>query len=206
MHLPLTLCEEDHEDVHIQQEDDWQEHQDGANNNVWNQEFNGHNTNNVNGFDEDIGGNYGGEVAVVKKEKVKIGNAFDAPLTPEEEARISEVEMEQRARMQKLIEREANEVSEKRATKDRAKKELKKWYEDKERDRVAKSKQNKEEEWAFLKQREEHKRSKNKWEKIIDNVEINANKYLGSKDVSRMRQSMLARKADLKAQGEVADD
>ena len=62
----------------------------------------------------------------------------------------------------------------------------------------AKRKQNKEEEWAFLQTREEHKKSKNPWEKIIDNVEIDHKKYLGVKDVSRMRQAMIARRQDLK--------
>ena len=62
----------------------------------------------------------------------------------------------------------------------------------------SKSKQNKEEEWAYLQTREEHKKSKNPWEKIVDNVEINPNKYLGDRDVSRMRQAMQARKGDLK--------
>jgi hypothetical protein len=130
-----------------------------------------------------------------------MGSAFDAPLSPEEEARIAEIEIEQRARFQKLQDKEANEIAEKREKQDRAREELKDWYEDKERERLAKSKQNKEEEWAFIKSRDEHKKSKNPWEKIIDNVEINQGKYLGTKDVSRMRQAMLARKADIKAKG-----
>lgn len=62
----------------------------------------------------------------------------------------------------------------------------------------AKRKQNKDEEWAFLRSRDEHKKSKNPWEKIIDNVEIDARRYIGNKDVSRMRQAMIARKQDLK--------
>uniref|UniRef100_A0A7S3NB86 Clathrin light chain n=1 Tax=Euplotes harpa TaxID=151035 RepID=A0A7S3NB86_9SPIT len=172
----------DEEEAHAQRFDDGDENQQT----FWNQEFSGQNSNAP-----------GGQVVVAKQDKPKVGQAFEAPLTPEEEARVSEVQLELKARMQRLVEKEANEESEKRA----AKKELKKWYEDKERDRVAKSKQNKEEEWAFLQQRDDHKRSKNKWEKIIDNVEINPSKYLGTKDVTRMRQSMLARKADIKAQG-----
>jgi len=66
------------------------------------------------------------------------------------------------------------------------------------KDVEARRKNNKEEEWAFIKTREEHKKSKNPWEHIIDNVEIDARKYLGHKDVNRMRQAMVARKNDLK--------
>jgi hypothetical protein len=45
--------------------------------------------------------------------------------------------------------------------------------------------------------REEHKHSKNPWEKIIDNCEMNKSKYSGSKDVTRLRTSMLSRKGDV---------
>lgn len=89
---------------------------------------------------------------------------------------------------------------------DKAREELRDWYEDKERERISKSKQNKDEEWAFLKTREEHKKSKNPWEKIIDNVEINQTKYMGTKDVTRMRQAMLARKNDIRSHGNNIDD
>jgi len=49
--------------------------------------------------------------------------------------------------------------------------------------------------------REEHKKSKNPWEKIIDNCEMSNSKYSGSADVSRLRASMLARKGDIKRLG-----
>lgn len=138
-----------------------------------------------------------GQVMAAKPNKPRVGEAYEAPLTPEEEAKIAEVENEQRARLQRVQDAEANDIAEKR---DKAREELKEWYEDKERERLAKSKQNKEEEWAFLKTRDEHKQSKNPWEKIIDNVEINQSKYLGTRDVTRMRQAMQARKADIKSQ------
>lgn len=37
----------------------------------------------------------------------------------------------------------------------------------------------------------------NPWERIVSNVEINQNQYVGGADVGRMRQSMLARKNDI---------
>lgn len=68
------------------------------------------------------------------------------------------------------------------------------------RETETRRKQNKEEEWAYLRTREEHKKSKNIWEHIIDNVEIDPRKFTGEKDISIMRQSMLARKHDMKNQ------
>ena len=41
------------------------------------------------------------------------------------------------------------------------------------------------------------KTSTNPWERVIQNVEINSSQYVGSCDVSRMRQAMIARKNDL---------
>ncbi len=41
----------------------------------------------------------------------------------------------------------------------------------------------------------------NPWIKVNDNVELDPNSYAGEKDVSRMRQSMIARKADITKAG-----
>ena len=41
------------------------------------------------------------------------------------------------------------------------------------------------------------KTTTNPWERIVSNVEINASQYVGGADVSRMRQAMIARKADI---------
>lgn len=183
--------------------------------NPWDQDFSGHNSNadhfggnQFDGADDNqFDGGLGGQLVEVKEhKKLKIGDDYEEPLTLDEQTRVDEVARDQKARLQRVVEKEANEESDKRANRDKAKKELKQWYDNKERDRVAKSKQNKEEEWAFLQQREDHKRSLNKWEKIIDNCEMNANKYLGAKDVSRMRQSMLARKSDMRSQTHDEDD
>ncbi len=130
--------------------------------------------------------------------KPKVGQGFEAPLSEEEELRIQQIEEEQMLRQRNLQLKEEEEYKDKKSKQSDAKAELDKWYQQKNTERQAKSKQNKEEEWAYLQTRDEHKKSKNPWEKIVDNVEINPNKYLGQKDVSRMRQAMLARKGDLK--------
>ena len=41
----------------------------------------------------------------------------------------------------------------------------------------------------------------NPWERVIDNCEMNATQYVGTKDVSRMRQAMIGRKADITKKG-----
>ena len=43
--------------------------------------------------------------------------------------------------------------------------------------------------------------AKNPWQKVIDNVEVDSGKYIGDKDVSRMRQAMISRKSDLMKEG-----
>lgn len=128
----------------------------------------------------------------------KVGHAFEAPLSEEEELRIQQIEEEQSNRLRTLQLKEEEEYKLKKDKQTEARAELDNWYAQKNTEREAKSKQNKEEEWAYLQTRDEHKKSKNPWEKIVDNVEINPNKYLGKKDVTRMRQAMLARKGDLK--------
>lgn len=181
-----------------------------GNNDFWNGGFGGGNSNmdQPDGFDADDGGfggqaedGLGGAGALVQQRainKPKVGHAFEAPLSEEEEARVAHIEREQQERLRSLKHKEEEESQQKREKKKDAKDELNGWYSNKQRERQSKSKQNKEEEWALLQTREEHKKSKNPWEKIVDNVEINPNKYLGSKDVTRMRQAMLARKGDLK--------
>ena len=37
----------------------------------------------------------------------------------------------------------------------------------------------------------------NPWVRVIENCEMNADKYVGTKDVSRMRSTMISRKADI---------
>lgn len=178
-------------------------------NNLWNGDFGGGNTNmgndditagHHNEFGDHNDGQYDDDEFQQEKaiNKPKMGHAFEAPLSEEEELRVQQIEAEQQDRLRSLKGREEEEYRKKKEGQQKARDELDDWYKKKNLERQAKSKQNKEEEWALLQIREEHKKSKNPWEKIVDNVEINPNKYLGQKDVSRMRQAMLARKGDLK--------
>lgn len=181
-----------------------------GNNDFWNGGFGGGNSNmdQPDGFGAEDGGFDGqaedgpGSAGAFPQQRVinkpKVGHAFEAPLSEEEEARVAQIETEQQERVRSLQHKAEEEFQLKKEKKKEAKDELNGWYSTKQKERQGKSKQNKEEEWALLQTREEHKKSKNPWEKIVDNVEINPNKYLGSKDVTRMRQAMLARKGDLK--------
>ena len=60
---------------------------------------------------------------------------------------------------------------------------------------------NAEQEKNFYEVREEHRKGSNPWERVIDNCEMNSSQYVGTKDVTRMRQAMLARKADITKAG-----
>ncbi len=45
------------------------------------------------------------------------------------------------------------------------------------------------------------KETTNPWERVIQNVEINSQQYVGASDVSRMRQAMISRKQDITKSG-----
>ena len=183
---------------------------DGAPNELWSEDFGGGNSNidqpaNDANINNEYGEGFGGDPLAADefyqekvRNKPKVGHAFEAPLSEEEELRVKQIEEEQQDRQRSLQMKEEEEYKCKKEKQLEARRELDNWYQQKNSEKQAKSKQNKEEEWAYLQTREEHKKSKNPWEKIVDNVEINPNKYVGTKDVSRMRQSMLARKGDLK--------
>lgn len=41
----------------------------------------------------------------------------------------------------------------------------------------------------------------NPWERVVSNCEMNSSSYVGGADVGRMRQAMIARKADITKSG-----
>jgi len=53
----------------------------------------------------------------------------------------------------------------------------------------------------FHEKREEQRSGNNPWERVIDNCEMTATSYVGQADVTRMRQAMIARKADITKAG-----
>jgi hypothetical protein len=86
-----------------------------------------------------------------------------------------------------VAEKASAEIREKEERRQAGKRALDEWYTRKATETDARKKTNKEEEWAFLELREQHKKSKNPWEQIIDNCEMNKSRYSGTSDVTRMR-------------------
>ena len=99
-------------------------------------------------------------------------------------------------RLRQVREKEEDELRLKRERQADAQRQLNEWYAQRNTEIETKRKQNKDEEWAYLRTREEHKKSKNQWEHIIDNVELDPRKHESQTDISRMRQAMLTRKRD----------
>lgn len=122
----------------------------------------------------------------------------DDGLDDDEREHLRQVQLEQEERMRSLAQKQSEELKEKEERRQAARRALDEWYSKRDAQVEQKKKDNKEAEWAYLKMIEEHKTSKNPWEKIIDSCEMNKSKYSGSADVSRLRQAMLARKGDLK--------
>ena len=60
---------------------------------------------------------------------------------------------------------------------------------------------NKEAEIQYHEDKKSLKQTTNPWERVVSNVDINSASYVGACDVSRMRQAMIARKADLTKSG-----
>lgn len=177
---------------------------DGFGGDFGNSDFNAHS-----GFDF---GNTGGyqapeepfvedEVPQVQIQTIPQGRPdIHGEFTSEEMVLIQAAEQAMQQRLRALRLKEDDENAKKTQKRKEAKAELEVFYNAKQREIASKRKQNKDEEWAFLNSREEHKKSKNQWEHIIDNVEIDPRKYIGNRDITRMRQAMIARKNDLKSQ------
>lgn len=66
----------------------------------------------------------------------------------------------------------------------------------------AKKVENKESEAQFYQEKKRLKETSNPWERVVSNVEIQASSYVGGCDVSRMRQVLIAKKADVTKGGQ----
>ena len=97
-----------------------------------------------------------------------------------------------------LEQKEREEQAKKRAMQEKAELDLKSWADKRKVEIIDRREKNKEEEAAFNEMRKAQSIAKNPWEKVVSNVDIKEGNYLGSKDVSRMRQSMISRKNDVK--------
>ena len=93
--------------------------------------------------------------------------------------------------------RQEEEERHKQEKKVNAKNQLKQWQSDRQKQTEQRKKQNKEDEVQYYEEKKRLKDTTNPWERVVSNVEINAAQYVGGADVARMRQAMIARKADI---------
>lgn len=106
-----------------------------------------------------------------------------------------QADMERRAA---LVEKEKREQERKAEMRSEAELQLREWEDQRKEDIIQKREQNKVEEEAFNEHRRKLNASNNPWEKVVGNVDIKEGNYTGSKDVARMRQSMVSRRNDVK--------
>jgi hypothetical protein len=101
-------------------------------------------------------------------------------------------------RREALVEKEKKEQELKAEMRMKAEDKLREWTEQRKESIIQKREQNKIEEETFNEYRRKLNESKNPWEKVVGNVDIKEGNYIGSKDVARMRQTMVSRRNDVK--------
>ena len=99
--------------------------------------------------------------------------------------------------MQKLFERQQAEQQEKNARRLAATEKLKEWHADKTRQTEQRKKNNQMMEQNKIAAEQEERSGKNQWDRICNNIDINAQMSPGGRDLSRMKAAMLARRADM---------
>lgn len=118
-------------------------------------------------------------------------------LEPEERERIMKAENDRQDRMRQQYLKQEEEQALKQQRKQKGREELAKWQEERKLQMKQRRETNKKMETEYHDERRRLKDTTNTWERIVSNVEINANNYVGQGDVTRMRQAMLSRKSDI---------
>ncbi len=122
-------------------------------------------------------------------------------LTAEEQEIIARVQAEKDEKRRQLYEQEVDEQKQKEEKKRQAVLWLKEWESQKEKEKQNIRLTNQQEADAKNSHQQEQKKNSNPWDRVFDNIEINQNQYVGTKDVSRMRQAMIARRQDVTKKG-----
>ena len=115
----------------------------------------------------------------------------------DERQRVVQVEEANQERARKLYEKQEEESLLKQKRKAEAKSALQGWTQDRQKQKDLRKSLNKQMEKDSEVEKKRLRETTNPWERVVANVEIQANQYVGQGDVSRMRQSMIARKNDL---------
>lgn len=127
----------------------------------------------------------------------------DGDYTEEERAQMAEVERAQDEMRRKLYEKQMEEHSQKEQRKRDGAQSLQQWQADHDAS-IAQARQRNAQAAEEEKSRaDEAKATSNPWQRVVDNCEMDPEHYAGDKDVTRLRQAMVARKADLNKRGGV---
>lgn len=101
-------------------------------------------------------------------------------------------------RRDKLKAKYKTELEEKEKFKEKAKLQIKEFMDKKMKEAEGRKGKNLKDQESQLKDKKSLNEGKNPWEKVLANVELKSENYLGTKDVTRMRQAMISRKNDIK--------
>lgn len=85
----------------------------------------------------------------------------------------------------------------KRDRKTQGRAELGKWSQQRQKEIDLRKNTNVESQAMYHENLKAQRNGPNPWERVISNCEMNGSQYVGGGDVTRMRQAMIARKADL---------
>jgi hypothetical protein len=133
--------------------------------------------------------------------KYPAGIQFDDDMDEEEKERVIRAEQDRDQRQRKVFEREQEEGLLKQKRKVTGRETLLAWQSERRKQIELRRLTNKTMEEEGLKEKKRLKDTTNPWERVVSNVELNAGQYVGLADVARMRQAMVARKADLTKAG-----
>ena len=122
-------------------------------------------------------------------------------LTAEEIEIIQRVDNEQQNRKRELYEKLQQEENEKDQRKLSGQQSLSEWKNTRDGEVAGRQKVNLQEAADYKNSDQRSKDAGNPWERVIDNCEMTASQYVGTKDVSRLRQAMIGRKADITKKG-----
>ena len=125
------------------------------------------------------------------------GSAQEDFLDEEEKERVEAVERANEERKRALFQKQEAEEGLKRDRKAKGREDLQRWGDDRKKQLDLRRKQNAEGEKAYHEGVQKQRDGPNPWERVVANCEMNGSQYVGAADVSRMRQAMQARKADI---------
>lgn len=122
---------------------------------------------------------------------------FEEDLDDEEKERVSQVIIANEERKRALFEKQQEEEDLKKQRKVKGRGELEKWNEQRKKEIEGRRRENVEQEKLYHENLQAQRNGPNPWERVVANCDMNSTSYVGGADVTRMRQAMINRKADL---------